>query len=338
MDRKTGIDLGTSHLRVCVKGRGLVYDEPTAAAFNTDGELTDHGGRAYRMLGTDPPGRDVVRPLSGGVISNFEDCVELLSAVMTKTGVRGILSRPKTAISVPYGITEVECNAFENVCVAASGGHDVFMLIKQPMAAAIGCGVDVLGTRGRLICDIGGGNIQTSVILYKGIVAAGMARVGGDQLDEAIVRYVKDSYNVAIGRRTAENLQIQLGSAHRLTEHGDLAVSGRNLLTGQVVRALLRSSEIREAMAPVLETLTDQIKSVLEKIPPQLSADVYESDMTLCGGTANLPGIDLMLQEKLGMTVKVTESPELAVIRGTEKILGAAGELLEVVSAGEDYQ
>ena len=338
MDRKTGIDLGTSRLRVCIKGRGTAADVATAAAFDGEGQLCAYGDAAYRMLGKNPPGKDVVTPLSRGVISNFEDCVELLSAVLTKIGAKGIITRPKTVISVPYGITEVECNAFENVCVAASGGRDLYMLVKQPMAAAIGCGADVLGVRGRLICDIGAGKVQTSVIMYKGIAAAGMERIGGDTADDAIVRYVKDSYNITIGKRTAESIKIAAGSAHRLTERGEVTVCGRNILTGQVVRATLYSSEIREAITPVLDDLTDHIKSVLEKIPPTLSSDVYESGLTLCGGFANLPGLDMFLREKLGMNVNVTKSPELAVIRGTETILGSAGELIEVVSAARDYQ
>ena len=338
MDRKTGIDLGTSNLRICVKGRGMVYDEPTAAAFSGDGEIIAHGAKAKQMLGRTPPSVSAVRPLSGGVISNFEDSVGLLSSVFGKLGLRGIISRPKIAVSVPCGITEVECNAFENVCVAASGGRDVFMLIKQPMAAAVGCGIDVLGTRGRLICDIGGGNTQTSVILYKGVVASGMTRTGGDQLDEAIIRYVKDSYNVALGKQTAEKIKLAIGSAHRLTENGEYGVSGRNVFTGQVVRILLRSSEIREAMAEVLDRIADHIRSVLEQIPPQLSADVYDGGLTLCGGSALLPGIDMMIREKIGMNVTVAEDPAHCVIRGTETIIGSSGELLEVVSAGDDYQ
>lgn len=337
MDKKTGIDLGTSRLRVFVKGRGVVYDEPSAAAFGADGELTAHGEAAARMIGRTPPGLTAQKPLSGGVISNFENCVGMLAAVFGKLGLRGMISRPKIAVSVPYGITEVECNAFENVCVAASGGRDVLMLIKQPMAAAVGCGADVLGTRGRLICDLGGGNTQTSVIFYKGIVAAGMTRVGGDQLDEAIIRYVKDSYNVAIGRQTAEKIKLAIGSAHRVTEKGEYAVSGRNIFTGQVVRIILRSAEVREAVTEVLDRITEHIKSVLERIPPQLSADVYGDGLTLCGGTAQLPGIDMMLREKLGMNVAVADDPAHCVIRGTGEILNSAGELLEVVSAGDDY-
>lgn len=337
MDRKTGIDLGTSRLRVCVKGRGIVYDEPSAAAFGADGELFAHGDAAARMIGRTPPDLSAVRPLSGGVISNFENCVSLLTAVFSKLGLRGVISRPKIAVSVPNGITEVECNAFENVCVASSGGRDVLMLIRQPMAAAVGCGVDVLGTRGRLICDIGGGNTQTSVILYKGIVASGTVRIGGDQLDDAIVRYLKDSYNIAIGRQTAEKIKLAAGSAHTVTEQGEYDVSGRNIFTGQVVRTVIRSAETREAMAEVLERIAEHIGSVLEKIPPELSADVYEGGLTLCGGSALLPGIDMLLRERLGMEVTVAADPARAVIRGTETILSSAGELLEVVSAGDEF-
>ena len=336
MDRKTGIDLGTSNLRICVKGKGVVYNEPTAAAFTNERELICYGERAKRMLGRTPADKDAVRPLKEGVIYNFEDCVEMMSAVLTDKGLRGALSRPKIAVSVPYGITEVERNAFENACVAASGGRDIFMVIKQPMAAAVGCGVDVLNTRGRLICDLGGGKTQTSVIVFRGIVSAGAARIGGDDLDEAIARYIKDCYNVVIGEQTAEKIKLAIGSAHRLTESGEYGVSGRNLLTGQVVHIMLRSSEIREAMTEVLDRMTEHIKSVLEQIPPQISADVYESGLTLCGGTALLPGIDRYFTEKLGMAVDVTEQPDMCVLRGTEKIILSSGELLQAVCEGEE--
>ncbi len=336
MDRKTGIDLGTSNIRICVKGKGVVFNEPDAAAFDAERELICYGQKAKRMIGRTPPDKDAVTPLRKGVIANFEDCVEMLSAILSDTGLRGVISRPKIAVSVPGGITEVERNAFENACVAASGGRDVYMLIKQPMAAAVGCGVDVLNTRGRLICDIGGGSTQTSVTVYRGTVSSGAVRTGGDDLDEAIARYVKDIYNVSIGKQTAEQIKLAIGSAHRTTESGEYGVYGKNLLTGQVVRVVLRSAETREAMTGVLDEITEHIKGVLENIPAQLSADVFESGLTLCGGVALLPGIDRYLAEKLSMTVTVTERPELCVCRGTEKILEATGDLLQVVSAGDE--
>ena len=337
MDRKTGIDIGTSNVRICVKGRGIVYNEPTAAAFTSERELICYGEQAKRMLGRTPADKNAIRPLKAGVIANFEDCVEMLSAILADKGLRGALSRPKIAVSVPYGITEVERNAFENVCVAASGGRDIFMVIKEPMAAAVGCGVDVLNTKGRLICDIGGGNTETSVIVFRGIVSAGTARVGGDDLDEAIARYIKDSYNVVIGPQTAERIKLEIGSAHRLTEGGEYGVCGRNMLTGQVVRVILRSSEIREAMTEVLDRMTEHIKSVLEHIPPQISSDVFESGMTLCGGTALLPGLDRYFSEKLSMPVNVVDDPALCVLRGTERIMASSGELLQIVCEGEEY-
>ena len=336
MDRKTGIDLGTSNTRICVKNKGIVFNEPTAAVFDDERELICYGARAKRMIGRTPPDKDAITPLRCGVIANFEDSVEMLSAIFSDIGLRGVISRPKIAVSVPGGITEVERNAFENVCVASSGGRDVFMLIKQPMAAAVGCGVDVLHTKGRLICDIGGGNTQTSVIVYRGTVSSGAVRTGGVDIDEAIVRYVKDYYNVVIGAQTAEQIKLAIGSAHRLTESGEYGVYGRNLLTGQVVRVVLRSGEIREAMTGVLDIITDHIKSVLENIPPQLSADVFESGLTLCGGSALLPGIDRYLAEKLSMPVTVADDPALCVCRGTEKILEASADLLQIVSAGDE--
>jgi rod shape-determining protein MreB len=336
MDRKTGIDLGTSNTRICVKGKGIVINEPTAAVFDAERELICYGEKAKRLIGRTPPEKDAVTPLRSGVIANFEDCVDMLSAMLGDAGLRGVISRPKIAVSVPGGITEVERNAFENACVAASGGRDVFMLIKQPMAAAVGCGVDVMNTRGRLICDIGGGNTQTSVIVYRGTVSSGAVRTGGVDMDEAIVRYVKDMYSVTIGQQTAEQIKLAIGSAHRLTESGEYGVYGRNLLTGQVVRVVLRSGEVREAVTGVLDVITDHIKGVLENIPAQLSADVFESGLTLCGGAALLPGIDRYFADKLSMTVNIADDPALCVCRGTEKILDSSAELLQVVSAGDE--
>lgn len=337
MDKKTGIDLGTSRLRICVKGKGVVYDEPTAVSFTSDKELICCGDKAKRMLGRTPADKQAIRPLRAGVIANFEDTVEMLAAILSDKGLRGAFSRPKIAISVPSGITEVERNAFENACVAASGGRDLFMLIKQPMAAAVGCNTDVMNTRGRLICDIGGGSTKTSVIVYRGIISSGTVRIGGDELDEAIVRYVKDQYNVVIGSQTAEQIKLSIGSAHRTTEQGEYAVCGKNLLTGQVVRVILRSGETREAMTEVLDRITEHVKNVLEQIPPQLSSDVFESGLLLCGGVAYLPGIDRYLSEKLGMTVNTAETPDRCVIRGTERILSANDELLQIVSATEEF-
>ncbi len=334
--KKIGIDLGTSVTKICVKGRGIVLREPTAAAYDRNtGEIIASGTKAKKMIGRTPPEKEVVTPMRGGVIADFEDCVQMLSSFLYKIGARGILSRPKAAVAVPCGVTEVERNAFENVCVAASG-RDIFMLVKEPMAAALGADVDILKTKGRLIVDIGGGNTQSAVISYRGAVSSGMIRTGGSDFDGAIVRYVKDQYNVVIGRQTAEIMKKSVGSTHPLSEKGECEVYGRNTLTGQVERLVIRSGEIRVAVEEELYKIAESIRSVLESTPPELASDAFDTGMILCGGSSLLSGIDKFMSEKLGMPVFVCRHPLDCVSRGMEKILDNPFELAEIVCLGED--
>ena len=336
MVNKIGIDLGTSITKICAKGRGIILREPTAVAYdNGTGEIIASGTKAKKMIGRTPPEKRVVTPMKGGVIANFDDCVQMLSSYMYKIHARGILSRPKTAVAVPCGITEVERNAFENVCVAASG-RDLFMMIKEPMAAALGAEIDILNTKGRLIVDIGGGNTQSAVISYRGTVESGMIRTGGINFDEAIVRYVKDQYNVVIGAQTAEIMKKSIGSAHPLSEKGEYEIHGRNVLNGQVERLLIRSGEIRLAVEEELLKITESVRSVLESTPPELASDAYDAGMILCGGSALLSGVDRFISEKLGMPVSVCKHPLDCVSRGVEKIISSPSELAEIVCIGED--
>lgn len=336
MVKKIGIDLGTSITKICVKGKGIVLREPTAVAYDKNsGEIIASGTKAKKMIGKTPPEKEVVTPMRGGVIADFEDCVQMLSSFLYKIHARGIMSRPKIAVAIPCGITEVERNAFENVCVAASG-RDIFMLVKEPMAAALGADVDIIRTKGRLIVDIGGGNTQSTVISYRGTVQSGMIRTGGLDFDAAIVRYVKDQYNVVIGRQTAEMMKKSIGSAHPMSEKGDCEIYGRNVLNGQVERLVIRSGEIRIAVEEELTKITESIRSVLESTPPELSSDAYDTGMILCGGSALLSGIDKFISEKLGMPVFTCIHPLDCVSRGMERIISSPSELAETVCLGED--
>ena len=334
--KKIGIDLGTSVTKICMKGKGIILREPTAVAYDkSSGEIIASGTKAKKMIGRTPPEKEVVTPMRGGVIADFEDCVQMLSSFLYKIGARGIMSRPKVAVAVPCGVTEVERNAFENVCVAASG-RDIFMLVKEPMAAALGADVDILRTKGKLIVDIGGGNTQSAIISYRGSVSSGMIRTGGLNFDDAIVRYVKDQYNVVIGRQTAEIMKKSIGSAHPLSEKGDFELHGRNVLTGQVERLSIRSGEIRAAVEEELLKITESIRSVLEATPPELASDAYDSGMILCGGSSLLSGIDRFITEKLGMPAVICRHPLDCVSRGMDRIISSPSELAEIVCIGED--
>ena len=336
MVKKIGIDLGTSVTKICIKGKGIKLREPTAVAYDkATGEIIASGTKAKKMIGKTPPEKQVITPMRGGVIADFEDCVQMLSSFLYKIGARGVMSRPKVAAAVPCGITEVERNAFENVCVSASG-RDIFMLIKEPMAAALGADVDIMNTKGRLIVDIGGGNTQSAVISYRGTVASGMIRSGGLNFDDAIVRYVKDQYNVVIGRQTAEIMKKSIGSAHPLSEKGEYEIYGRNVLNGQVERLIIRSGEIRIAVEEELLRIIESVRSVLESTPPELASDAFDAGMVLCGGSALLSGIDRFISEKLGMPVFISKHPLDCVCRGLDRIISSPAGLEEVVCIGED--
>lgn len=336
MAKSIGIDLGTTNTNICQKGRGIVLREPTAVAFDTrTGDIIAAGTKAKKMLGKTPPETEVVLPIKGGAIADFEDAAEMLITFLYKLGLRGLLAKPKITVAVPWGITEVEKNAFENVCVAASN-RDVCMLVEEPMAAALGAGIDVMKAEGGLICDAGGGNTQTSIISYRGVVRADMARIGGDDIDNAIITYMRNNYSIVIGKPKAELLKKQIGSAHPAADRGEFSVYGRNLLTGQVVSITVRSGEMREAMLPVLDGMCDHIRSVLEGIRPELASDVFDSGLTMTGGCALIPGIDRLISERLGLPVKLAHHPTDSVALGLSMLQDAKGELLEAVCVKED--
>lgn len=333
---KIGIDLGTSTTKICTKQGGIVLREPTAIAFDTrTGELIGAGARAKKMLGKTPPEKEVVLPMRGGVISDFEDTVGMLTSFLYKLKLKDIFKKPAVAVSIPWGITEVEHNAFENVCIEA-GGRDIYLAVSEPMAAAIGAGVDIKKARGKLICDIGGGNTQTAVISARGVVSAGMERVGGDDFDAAIITYVKEAYSIIIGRQTAENLKKTSGCAHPAFEREPAEFYGRNLLTGQVVSVKISSAELREAITPELDRIIEHIKATLETIPAELSADVFEAGPVLCGGCALLPGLDRFVSDRVGMRVQTAKHSSDCVCAGLCEIL-RDDDYNPIVAVKEEY-
>ncbi len=333
MSRYLGIDPGTSNIRICRAGKGIVMREATAAVFDSyTGEILSVGTRAKRLVGKAPAEKDVVLPLRGGVIKHYDDTCNMLATLFSRLHMQGLFTSFTCAVSIPWGITEVERNAFENACLEA-GAKNVALLIDEPMAAAVGAGFNVMKTRSDMICDIGGGNIQVAAISYKGIIKAEMARVGGDDLDEAIISYIKNAHNVLIGTQSAEFLKKTVGSAHPAFDRGAIEIRGKNHLTGQAAVLNIRSGEIREAIGETLAKFAETVRSALEGCAPEVSADIFDSGIKLCGGTALLQGMPKYLEEALGIRTVCVKRPADCVISGIDKIISGRGELAEIVSS-----
>ncbi len=306
--------------------------EASAAVFDAyTSDVLCVGNKAKKLLGRAPQEKEVVLPLNGGVIRNYEDACNMLGAFLYSLNARGLLSAPVCAVGIPSGITEVEKNAFENVCLEA-GAKSVTPLIDEPMAAAVGAGIDIFKGHADMICDIGGGMIQAAAISYKGVTRCESARVGGDELDEAIIAYVKSSYNVLIGKQSAEFLKKTIGSAHPDFDRSAVEIRGKNLLTGQASSLKLRSGEVREAIGEVLAKLADVIRCTLERCPAEAAADIFDRGLILCGGTALLPGIASYFEENIGIRTECAKHPSDCVIRGIERIISGRGELIDAVS------
>ncbi len=332
MAKYLGIDLGTTNTKICRRGRGIVMREASAAVFDPyTGELLAVGNKAKKLLGKAPLEKEVVLPLEGGVIRNYDDACNMLGAFLYSLNARGLLASPSCAVSIPYGITEVERNAFENVCLEA-GARAVTPLIEEPMAAAIGADIDIFKGHADMICDIGGGNVQAAAISYKGVVRAEMSRIGGDDMDEAIITYIKNTYNVLIGKQSAELLKKTVGSAHAQFDRNAAEVRGRNLLTGHASVLRIRSGEVREAISETLAKLADVIRCTLESCPPEISSDIFDRGLILCGGVALLPGLDKYLEDTLNIRTQRAKHPLDCVIRGIEKVISGRGELIDAVS------
>ena len=331
--KNIGIDLGTSNTIIYAKNRGIILREPTAVAFECEsGDVIAAGARAKRMLDRVPQDKEVVLPLQRGVVSHFDDAVEMMLSFFDKLGIRGMFGHPNVAVSIPWGVTEVEKNAFENLCYEAGAKH-VYPVVDAPMAAALGAGIDILKAKGNLVVDIGAGSTESAIISYRGIVRASMVRSAGDSFDEAIITYIKNNYNTLIGRPTAEHLKKTRASAHPDFDSGEEEVRGKNLLTGQVSVVTIHSAEVRDAIYDELIHISDTIRQTLEGVPPEIASDIYDNGMILMGGSALILGIDKFFEEQLGMPVQIAKHPLECVARGLGKIVDRPGELAEVVSA-----
>lgn len=315
-----GIDLGTASTLVFVKGRGIVLNEPSVVAIQKGtNRVLAVGDEAKNMLGRTPGSIVAIRPLKDGVIADFEITESMLRYFIRKVHNRKALIRPRIVVAIPSGITEVEKRAVKDSAEHA-GAREVY-LIEEPMAAAIGVGLPVQEAAGNMIVDIGGGTSEVAIISLAGIVFSRSVRVGGDELDEAIIQYLKRTYNLLIGPRMAEMIKINIGSTYPLEEELTIEVKGRDLVAGLPKTMTVNSEEIREAMAEPISTVIEAVRISLERCPPELSADLVDRGMVLAGGGALLRGLDRMLSEETGLPVNIADEPIESVVLGTGKVL-----------------
>ena len=319
------IDLGTANTLVYLKGKGVVVSEPSVVAVQKDAmgqkKVLAVGKEAKKMLGRTPGSIVAIRPMKDGVIADFDITEEMLRYFIQKVHNRKTLVRPRIVICVPSGITQVEKRAVKESAESA-GAREVY-LIEEPMAAAIGAGLPITEASGNMIVDIGGGTTEVAVISLAGIVYAKSVRVGGDKLDEAIVQYLKRKYNLLIGERTAEQIKIQIGSAHP-DESGEvhtMEVKGRDLVTGIPKTMEVDSNEIRDALSETVNTIVEAVRIALERTPPELAADIVDKGIVLAGGGANLRNLDILLREETGLPVVIAEDPLSCVVLGSGKVL-----------------
>ena len=318
MTKDMGIDLGTANTLVYIKGQGIVLREPSVVAIRDDSkDVLAVGEEAKRMIGRTPGNIVAIRPMKDGVIADFDVTQSMLSYFIQKAAAKKGVVSPRIAICVPFGVTEVEKRAIEEAARQA-GAKDAF-LIEEPMAAAIGAGLRIEEPEGNMVVDIGGGTSEIAIISLGGIVTAKSIRLGGDELDEAIVSYVKKEYSLMIGERTAEEVKIRIGSAYKEGEEVEMEIRGRDLISGLPKTMQISSSEVRDALREPVNSIVDGIKSTLEKTPPELASDIMENGIMLTGGGALLKGLDKLVKEETGMPVKIAENPLDCVAIGTGK-------------------
>ncbi|MCP4653203.1 MAG: rod shape-determining protein [Candidatus Omnitrophica bacterium] len=315
-----GIDLGTATTLVYLRGEGIVLCEPSVVAiYKNAGNILAVGEEAKRMLGKTPGSIVAIRPMKDGVIADFDITEEMLRYFIRKVHPPRVFIRPRIVIAVPSGITEVEKRAVKDSALRA-GAREVIPL-EEPIAAAIGVGLPIAEPQGNMIIDIGGGTTEIAVISLGGIVYARSIRVGGDEMDEAIIEHMKKTYNLMIGVRTAEEIKIKVGSAWPLEEELTIEVRGRDLITGLPKFIRASSEEIREALQIPLKEILEATKVTLERTPPELAADLIERGIVLCGGGSLLRGLDKLISEETGLASFVADDPLTAVALGTGKIL-----------------
>src|SRR3954463_9544028 len=332
LGRDMAVDLGTANTLIYVRGHGIVLNEPSVVAVNVrDGRPLSVGLEAKRMIGRTPGHIQAIRPLKDGVIADFEVCEKMLRYFIHKVH-RSRFVKPRMVICVPSGITGVEQRAVQEAAEYA-GARKPAHIIEEPMAAAIGAGLPVQEPTGNMIVDIGGGTTEVAVISLGGIVASQSVRVAGDELDEAIIQYIKKEYSLALGERTSEEVKITLGSAWPLQEEIHAEIRGRDLVTGLPKTILVSTEEIREAIEEPVQAIVDAVKVTLDKTPPELAADIMEQGIMLAGGGALLLGLPERLQAETGMPIKIAPNPLHPVAIGSGQCLEAFEALKGVLFA-----
>lgn len=321
-----GIDLGTANILVYRRGKGIVLSEPTVVAINsTNGKVLAVGNEARDMLGRTPGNITAIRPLKDGVIADYTTTLKMLEYIIQKTcgGRSPIRFKPTTLVCVPSGVTNVERRAVIQAAKEAGAGNA--MTIEEPMAAAIGAGLPISTPGGNMVVDIGGGTSDIAVISLGGIVLSQSLRVGGNKLDEAIIRHIRNAYNLMIGDPTAEEVKIKIGSAYPLAQELRMNIRGRDLVAGLPKSVEISSEEIREALSEPVRQIAEKLCSVLEETPPELGSDVIERGITLTGGGALLRGLDRLLQSVTDIPVRVADNALHCVAIGTGRALEELG-------------
>ncbi len=315
------IDLGTANTCVFARGRGIVVSEPSIVAMNkVNGRIEAVGTEAKEMLGRTPGNITAIKPMRDGVIADFEAAEKMLTHFIRKAHKRSGWLRPRVVIGVPSEITQVERRAVKDSAMRAKASE--VHLIEEAMAAAIGAGMPITEASGNMVVDIGGGTTDIAVISLAGVVYGRSVRVAGNELDEAIMLHARKAHNLLIGERTAEQIKIEIGSAYPLEEKLTLEVKGRHLSEGRPVTVTMNDEEVRRALIDPVRAIVQAVHDALERIPPELSADIYDRGIILTGGGALLKNLDKRLREETGLPVQIAEDPLSSVVLGAGKMLG----------------
>ncbi len=332
-----GIDLGTANTLVYVKGKGIVINEPSVVAVNKrTGQLLAIGKEARKMVGKTPGHIVVSRPLVDGVISDYETTEQMLKYFIQKihADTFTLLPRPRVIVGIPSGVTEVEKRAVFDATISA-GAREAF-LIDEPMAASIGARLPVQDAAGNMIVDIGGGTTEVAVISLGGVVISRSLRVAGDEMNEDVIRFARDKHNLLLGERSAEDIKIAIGSAYKIEDELEMAIRGRDLISGLPKEVIINDTQVREALSRSIKIIVNSIKSAIEETPPELVGDIMQRGIILAGGGGLIRGLDRLIAEQTEMPVKRMEDPLTAVVRGTGVVLENLDELRGVLMESSD--
>jgi rod shape-determining protein MreB and related proteins len=330
LGRDMAVDLGTANTLVYVRGRGIVLNEPSVVAINTkNGAILAVGAEAKRMIGRTPGHIMAIRPLKDGVIADFDVTEKMLRYFIQAVHKRRFLAKPRVVVCVPSGITGVEQRAVEEATIQA--GARAAYIIEEPMAAAIGAGLPVHEPAGNMVVDIGGGTTEVAVISLGGIVTSQSIRIGGDELDDAIISYIKKEYSLMLGERTAEEIKMAIGSAFPLPDEPHAEIRGRDLVSGLPKSIIVSADEIRRAIEEPVNAIVDAVKNTLDKTPPELAADIMDKGIVLAGGGALLKGLDELLLHETGMPIHITDNPLTSAAVGSGKCVEEFDDLKRVL-------